>query len=375
MDQPESLLTAFWGRTDNELFAGTQDGKVLRYNGTTWNPETTPGNALITAIAGSASETYAVGENGLAWRRSGTTWQPLTGITPGTDEHFSAIAAGADGVYAAQRTPSQYTGGGLGRLWRFTGTTATLVLQGLSQPLDALTRTEAGHLVGFAAHDFIITDAPELAAPTVQRLDLTATSWQTAGDTGVAFRSATPLPSRPVIALQKIATPAPFGPNPAPYGEHWLILEDKFYAGTAIPPLQVRVQYDPVQLAPGLLGAPLNLYRQTETGLSEVPCLHDPQAHTLTTIDPVDFSIWTVGPATVTLPPTLTVTRSAGQTVTLAWPASATGYVLETASEPSPTATWTTVPETPQLDDNLTSVTVTVNTASHQQFFRLRQPH
>jgi hypothetical protein len=85
----------------------------------------------------------------------------------------------------------------------------------------------------------------------------------------------------------------------------------------------------PAPLHAGLPGTPLNLYRQTETGLSEVPCLHDPEAHTLTTLDPVDFSIWSVGPATVTLPPTLEVARAAGQRVTLAWPTAATGYVRE----------------------------------------------
>lgn len=371
-EPPGMTLRALWGRADNDLFVGTADGRVLRYNGTTWKSETTPGTGVIVALAGTATEVYAVGEDGLAWRRSGTSWQRLTGVPTATGENFTALVAASDGVYAAQRTPSGFTGGGLGRLWRFSGTAATQVLQGLSQPLDVLVANEAGKLVGFASRDFIITDASTPAAPVTQRIDLSVSDWQAVGGTGIAVRSDAPSGSRPMVTVQRVAAPAPFSPVPASYGEHWLLLEDRFYGGSAIPPLQVRVEYDPADLAPGLAGAPLALYRHTDTAVSEIPCLHDPLAHTLTTTAPVDFSIWTVGPSTATPVPALQVTRVDGLTISLSWPADATGYRLEAVADLTLPVAWAAWPWTPTVTGGRAVVTVEVGGGA--QFFRLHKP-
>lgn len=368
-DQTETQITALWGRADNEVFVGTANGKVLKYNGSTWSAETTPGSGVIVGLAGTASDTYAVGEDGLAWRRSGSSWQKLSGVVAHAGEHFTAIAVGRDGVYAAQRTPSQYIGGGLGRLWRFSGSTAALVIQGLSQPLDGLARTSAGYLVGFALGDFLITDAPETAAPVLQRIDFTSADWQPIGNTGVAVRAAAADNARPVMSVQRIPEPVPFGPKPVPYAEHWILLKDKFYAGTAIPPMFVRAQYDLTMLTSELAGKPLDLFRYTDSDAKEISCVHDPAARTLSTASPVDFSIWTVG--AMVPPPQLRVARIAPQRITISWPVTATGYVLESALSVSSGTAWADVSEPVQVVGS--EFVVTVDASTVQRFYRLHK--
>jgi uncharacterized repeat protein (TIGR01451 family) len=65
----------------------------------------------------------------------------------------------------------------------------------------------------------------------------------------------------------------------------------------------------------------------------------------------------------------MTVTRS-GNTFTISWPASATGFVLESANSLTPPVTWTTVtsPPTQVVGDQKM---VTISTASGNRFFRL----
>ena len=90
-----------------------------------------------------------MGENGLAWRRDNGSWQQFSAIEQRDGDHLACLVAVADGVYAAQRTAGQFTGGGLGRVWRLNGATAAQVIKGLSQPLDASVRTGSGYLYGF----------------------------------------------------------------------------------------------------------------------------------------------------------------------------------------------------------------------------------
>ncbi|MEO8425778.1 MAG: hypothetical protein ABI651_01570 [Verrucomicrobiota bacterium] len=65
--------------------------------------------------------------------------------------------------------------------------------------------------------------------------------------------------------------------------------------------------------------------------------------------------------------PTLTIARS-GANLTISWPASATGFVLESAN--SVTGSWTTVNQTPTNDGNVQSVTITPT--GQTAFYRLR---
>jgi hypothetical protein len=172
-----------------------------------------------------------------------------------------------------------------------------------------------------------------------------------------------------MIAVQRVSQALPFAPAAGPqadYAEHWLILEDDFYAGSAIPPLYVQVQYDPAKLSPELSAAPLSLYR-VSGDLLEVPSIVDPVAHTVTTRDPVDFSAWTLGRATP--PPTLAATPPSAGKVTIAWPATAAGFELFATTEFKPDTTWAPVNATVTTNGELKSVTIDAGPGS--RFFRL----
>lgn len=369
-DQTQNLITTLWGRGDNDIFASTASGKILHYNGTSWSFESTPGLGTIVAIAGTASDTYAVGEDGLVWRRAGTTWQKLAGVSANAGEHFTAMAAGNDGVYAAQTTPAQYTGGGLGRLWRFVGTSATLVIQGLSRPLDDLVSMGSGHLIGFASQDFVITDAPAPPDAVFKRLDMSVTTWQPLGSSGLYLRTDSPGGSQPVVFARRIAGAVPFGPDPAPYSEHWILLEDKFRAGTAVPPMQIRIEYDPAKLAPALAGKSITLYRYTSDSATEAPTYSGPVPNTLTTVEPVDFSIWSLGEAVP--PPLVRINVESAGRVIVSWPDTAKNYVLENTTSLAPPVTWTVTAEPIQNVGN--QYVVTINPASVARFYRLKKP-
>ncbi|MCC6232190.1 MAG: hypothetical protein IT580_06070 [Verrucomicrobiales bacterium] len=375
-DQAASLIQALWGRSDQELFAGTGDGRILRYNGTTWSPESTPGAKVIRALAGTPTETYALGEHGTAWRRTISGWQPLTGITATAEEHFTAATTLGDAVYAAQSTPGQFTGGGLGRIWKLQGSTATRVVQGLSQSLEALVTTGSGHLLGLAARDFIVTTAPADPQTAWTRLDLASTSWQPLGAAHLAVRPPTPSVGRPVVVARQIPVPLPFGPvaDDLPVSpDHWLVLKDRFYAGFGVPPLEVRLNLDPNRLDLGPDGdlARLSLYASSPT-MVEVPSTWHALDHTLSTTGASDFGLWTVGLATLTEPPRLILARGTPATLglDLTWPASATNFVLETTRTLETASTWTEVTSAPSLSGD--TLRLSVEPTATPAFFRLR---
>jgi hypothetical protein len=67
--------------------------------------------------------------------------------------------------------------------------------------------------------------------------------------------------------------------------------------------------------------------------------------------------------------PTITITRTA-TTMTLSWPASATGYNLETSTSLAPGASWTPVAGATQVGANMQ---VTVQTTDTMRFYRLKR--
>jgi len=70
-------------------------------------------------------------------------------------------------------------------------------------------------------------------------------------------------------------------------------------------------------------------------------------------------------------PPQLAITLS-GTNVILTWPTNSTGYILQSAPNPTPAATWTPVVPTPVIINQLNSVTNPIT--GSQQFYRLIQP-
>lgn len=80
------------------------------------------------------------------------------------------------------------------------------------------------------------------------------------------------------------------------------------------------------------------------------------------------FDLTLAAPST---PPVLKATRS-GSTLTLSWPASVTGAVLETTSQLPPAANWSPAAEAPVIVGDQIVVTIQIGTGS--RFFRLKKP-
>ncbi|HLX67996.1 MAG TPA: hypothetical protein VKV04_00070, partial [Verrucomicrobiae bacterium] len=116
-------------------------------------------------------------------------------------------------------------------------------------------------------------------------------------------------------------------------------------------------------------------FRPTLSAVGTVPILFgdgpvirevsDPDATTVAA-DYINGAI-VIGP-----PPSLRITAS-GDSITLSWPATASGFVLQESTNPSLTlANWTAVRARPALVHNLNVVSVPLG--STVRFFRLFQP-
>jgi hypothetical protein len=90
----------------------------------------------VRAICGYAQgEVYAVGENSLAMHRlPNGSWVRFSQIATRANDHFTGLALSPDGMscHAVLMTNPGIIGSGLGRIWKFDGTTATLEVRGLS---------------------------------------------------------------------------------------------------------------------------------------------------------------------------------------------------------------------------------------------------
>ena len=71
-------------------------------------------------------------------------------------------------------------------------------------------------------------------------------------------------------------------------------------------------------------------------------------------------------------PPTLSVRAPGNQSLRLAWPKAATGFVLEETERISPSPTWQALAPAPQTEGDEFAVTVSVSAGN--RFFRLRKP-
>ncbi len=376
---PESPRTfkAFWARAENEIYLATEQGEILRFDGASLIPETTPkSDGVIRALGGDATHAYAVGEDGLAWYRDQGVWKPLAGVTPREGDHFTRIVTAQTGVYALQTTSFQYIGGGLARVWRFQGATATLVATGLSSGVFGdelfLTTTTDGrlYLVGNGGR-WLLTDQPAPAGFTLQRVDRSATDWTPLGDTGVELRPEPAGEGFAVVAAWRVDEPTPFPPEELvaggiPARQYWVVRTD----GGALPSVRLRVHYDPALQPTGPWNA-ATLLRYDGQAWSTVPATLDPTTHTITANAPTPPSEWTFVWQTASVAPRLTITRAGAGAVRIAWPADAAGAVLETTTALTPEATWTAVAAPPEVIDGQNVVTLPAT--DRAQFFRLRQ--
>ncbi|MHB1307295.1 MAG: WD40/YVTN/BNR-like repeat-containing protein [Limisphaerales bacterium] len=369
-----TVLRALWGRSDNEVYVGTQEGRILRFDGQQWKEETTPATrGAINTIAGSGTEIYAAGNDALLWRRTPSGWQQLGGFSAREGDHFTRLVAKGNAVYASQLTPPQYIGGGLAQLWRLEGTQATLEVKGLSRLLYAFAATPEGHLYGFSTASTILTDKPVLDAPALIRVDLAKTDWQAAGSSGLQLRSTSPQGARPVIAVQRLASAsagvdASWAEGVTWGREHWVIREDVFNAGAALPPMYVRFQYDPARLPEGFDPANARLYRFHQGAWTLVPATVDPIGHWIASNEPTGLSEWTFGSMPAAELPTAKIRLGNAGDVILSWPESATGFRLEASPTLHPPA-WETVETTPSVSGGFREASLP--TTAPTRFYRL----
>jgi hypothetical protein len=367
-----TVLSTIWGRSDSEIYIGAKNGKILRYGGAAWAADTTPGTSAITGISGNASDVYAVGENALVWRRVSGAWQKVTGVEQRDGDNFTQIVSAPDGVYAAQRTPGTYTGGGLGLLWRFNGATATLIVKGLSQPVDWLAVT-GGHLYGISSGSSVITDFAAPAGFTQQRVNLTSTNWSVLGSSGVELRSPSVGAGQPMVVAWHVDQPSTFFSNSLPMvfggSEHWIVRGDTFYAGSALPPMLVRFHYDPLKLPSGFKADAARLYQFDGKTWSEVPAMIDAVAKTITAQAAAGLGEWTFGSLRFSSLPALSVSRTGARQVLVSWPVAATSCQLESTAKLGP-GTWSAVTNAPVLSNGVNQVILDAIGAA--QFYRLR---
>lgn len=370
-EMQQTVLSALWGRSDSEIYLGAKNGKILRFNGTVWQTETTPGAGVIQGISGNSTNVFAVGDNGLAWRRNGSVWQRLAGIDPREGDNFTTLVAGADGIYAAQRTPSQYTGGGLGLLWRLSGSTATLVLKGLSQPFDLLAFT-GGHLYGLSADGTVLTDQAAPASLAHLRVDLGSTNWVSLGTNGVDLRAPQVGTGRPMVCAWQVNETSTYLSNaiPAALGaaQHWLVRADTLNSGAALPLVYLRFHYDPLRLPAGFSSSQARLFRFDGSAWTAVPATVDTTAKTITSSIPVGLGEWTLGTVPVIQVPALAIARKDAQQVLVSWPVTPNAQLV---SAPTLTAAvWSPVTNVPVVSNGTNQALI--SPTSPAQYFRLK---
>lgn len=378
-----SPISTLIGRSETEIYLGTESGRIHRFDGSALNTETTPPTgARLVALAVQGGETYAAGEKAVLWRRTASGWGQCPDVTPADTEPFVGLVPVGDGFYAAQSTSGAFTGGGLGRLWKVTGSSARLEVRGLSQNLEALATTGSGTVVGLAARDFVISrpngSTPVVVETALQRLNLDHADWQTIGATKLAVSTPSPAPDapQPAVAVRHVQHALPFTPvvvgtGGEAAGEYWVWIEDRYFAGSAVPPVRTRVTYDPARLDPAWGQQPLVL-SGGETGRSPVATEQSTAEFTLTTQEAVDGRIWSIAVSAAPAIPILRVARSGDGGFLLGWDSAASGFQLETTPELGASAAWVVVTTPPITQGE--QLQVAVSGADGRRYFRLRSP-
>lgn len=368
-----TVLNAIWGRSESDIYVGAKNGKILHYDGSTWKSETTPGAGVINAISGNSTNVFAVGDDALVWRRTASGWIRMNGISPANQgDHFTHMVSRADGVYALQRTAAQYTGGGLGFIWKFLGATATNLVQGLTQPVEAFTRVGTNLFV-FSTASTILCDRSEPPTFTLSRFDRSSTNWTALGNSGVEVRCAAAGLGRPLVAAWHESTPGTFLTEAftgvVPSTERWILRADQFTAGTVLPPVHVRFQYDAAKIPAGMAPDSATLFRFNGSRWEQVAASVDSQSRLITSLAPVGPGEWTFGWLPRIDPPSLRVSAVAQNRILISWPGTVDGGHLEQRSV-ADSGAWLPVAAQPTLVHGTNQVLV--DTTEGAQFFRLR---
>jgi hypothetical protein len=387
---PDDLLstvyfTAIWGRSNSEIYIGTGDGRIYRFNGATINQETTPAtDQEIQFICGRGNDVYALGGEHMAWKRESGGWQVMADVEGAGGDPFTGVTAGQDGVYATQATNSGFIGGGTGIVWKFVGTEATIVAQGISGAPGHIVRTHDGFFYALSGGEYVLTNRPIPDHFSAQRVDLAAPGWQVIGDSGVSIKAGESMPARPMLTawqsdlnLEEFPFGLPEGHAWTLSGQQWNIRQDVFLGGTALPPVFVQFEFDPDRIPAGLgMDAGSASLLRTEDGeWQAIPAVIDNMNHTIATASPTSLSSWTFGaqegsngPA-----PLLTIEPADQGKIRLSWPTeSSEGFSLYSATAAGSDVTWSPVQELPVAAGDVWELLIEPGTAP--SFYRLQRP-
>lgn len=119
-----NLLYSLWGSSPNNIFAVGSGGRILRYNGTSWSPMTSPTSRALARVAGSgANDVWAVGDSVLV-HFDGTQWTnfPMSGDLHWFQSHVPSFLQGVFQLGLWVRGPKEaYIGGDGGIMIRWDG--------------------------------------------------------------------------------------------------------------------------------------------------------------------------------------------------------------------------------------------------------------
>lgn len=371
----EIHFSALGGRSDTEVYLGSREGRIQRFDGTTWHVETVPNNpAAVLHLVGRNADLYALGEGGLAWRRGTTSWTPLNGVEVRSGDVFTHVVTGRQQLIAVQTTASGIIGGGLSRLWRIDGSNALRLAQGLPS-VQAAGSTTLGSIYALAERDAILTDHPLEQATALLRLDLSRSEWQPMANLGVALRVVEPRSGQPLVAVRREPQAVP-GFNPptdsewSPAGEHWTLTAETSFAGPFLPAVQVRFHWDPERTPAGAAMSEAKLFRSDGLSWEAVGTQVNLPDGWLETSGPTPLSTWTYAtPVGVPEAPALRFQATAPG-ARFSWPATATGWVLETSPSLGTGANWTPSSAAAEVIEG--HWTVSVPTLGPGAYYRLR---
>jgi hypothetical protein len=116
---------ALWGVASDDVFLAGSLGIILHFDGTSWQPMSSPTQARLTALWGTAHDNVlAVGEQGTVLRYDGTAWSILP--TP-TQANLRAVwGSSPDNVFIVGEVMSEVSH----VILRFDGTSVTTVHEG-----------------------------------------------------------------------------------------------------------------------------------------------------------------------------------------------------------------------------------------------------
>lgn len=109
-------LNAVYAISENNVWAGGNNGEMLNYNGSTWTTSTLPSAGHVRAIhAFSASDVWVSGHGGKIWQYNGSSWS-LNADTGSEEWNGIAMLSATDG----------WVGGKAGSIAQYNGTSWTV---------------------------------------------------------------------------------------------------------------------------------------------------------------------------------------------------------------------------------------------------------